>query len=89
MDISTSYFHQNVLITGGVGFIGSNLARKLLDLGANVTIIDNLDHDSGGNLFNLSDIKDHLRIIHADINDNHQLTAAVKEKNIYLILPVR
>lgn len=43
MDISTSYFHQNVLITGGVGFIGSNLARKLLDFGANVTIIDNLD----------------------------------------------
>ncbi|MBL8078291.1 MAG: GDP-mannose 4,6-dehydratase [Anaerolineales bacterium] len=78
MDISTSYFHQNALITGGMGFIGSNLARRLLDFGANVTIIDNLDHDSGGNLFNLSDIKDRLQIIHADISDDHQLAMAVK-----------
>ncbi len=44
-----------VLVTGGFGFIGSNLVRKLLQLGANVTILDNLEPDSGGNLFNLSD----------------------------------
>jgi len=44
------------LITGGVGFIGSNLARRLLSLGARVTIVDSLIPQYGGNLFNIEDI---------------------------------
>lgn len=78
MDIAETYFHQKVLISGGLGFIGSNLARKLLELGADVTIVDNLDPDSGGNLFNIEDIKGHLHIIQADINDEHQMKLAVQ-----------
>ena len=45
--------NENVLITGGAGFIGSNLARKIADLGGNVTIVDSLIPEYGGNLFNL------------------------------------
>lgn len=78
MDIAETYFRQKVLISGGLGFIGSNLARKLLELGADVTIVDNLDPDSGGNLFNVEDIKDHLQIIQADINDERQMKLAVQ-----------
>ena len=63
------FLHQSVLITGGLGFIGSNLAYKLLELGAKVTVMDNLDPDSGANPFNVEDIKDHIQIIQADIND--------------------
>lgn len=78
MDITTTYFRQNVLITGGLGFIGSNLARELVDLGAFVTIVDNLDPDSGANLFNVEDIKEKLQIIQADISDEQQMKLAVK-----------
>ena len=53
MNIPAAYFRQNVLITGGAGFIGSNLARKLLELDAVVTLVDNFDADSGAKLFNL------------------------------------
>ena len=78
MDIAAAYLRQKALITGGLGFIGSNLARKLLELGADVTIVDNLDPDSGGNLFNVEDIKKHIQIIYADISNEHQMKLAVK-----------
>ncbi len=44
----------SVLITGGLGFIGSNLARRLIDLGASVTLVDSLIPEYGGNLFNIA-----------------------------------
>ncbi len=72
------FLHQSVLITGGLGFIGSNLAYKLLGLGAKVTVVDTLDPDSGGNPFNVEDIKDHIQVIQADINDEDQMKRAVK-----------
>ena len=46
---------KNVLITGGLGFIGSNLAVTCVKLGANVTIYDSLEPWSGGNLYNIND----------------------------------
>jgi UDP-glucose 4-epimerase len=78
MDIENRYFRQNALITGGLGFIGSNLARKLVELGADVTIVDNLDPDSGANPFNVQDIGDRIRIIRADIGDESEMRIAVK-----------
>jgi len=48
-----SYRNRAVLVTGGLGFIGSNLCRRLADLGARVTAVDSLLPDYGGNLFNL------------------------------------
>lgn len=63
-----SYRHKKVLVTGGCGFIGSHLVEKLLELGAQVRILDNL---STGSLDNLSKIKNHrnLEIIRGDIRD--------------------
>ena len=45
----------NYLITGGLGFIGSNLARRLVNLGAHVTLVDSLIPEYGGNLHNIFD----------------------------------
>jgi UDP-glucose 4-epimerase len=45
---------RNILITGGLGFIGSNLARRLVDLGARVTLVDSFIPEYGGNLFNIA-----------------------------------
>lgn len=56
MDITTEFSGKSVLITGGLGFIGSNLARRLVEKGAHVTLVDSLIPEYGGNLFNIADI---------------------------------
>ncbi len=64
-----------VLITGGLGFIGSTLAIRLSDLGAQVTVIDSLIPDYGGNLHNLRGYEQRIRINLSDIRDRFSLEA--------------
>ncbi len=71
--------NRRVLITGGLGFIGSNLARKLVELGAQVTLVDSLIPTYGGNLFNISDIKEHVNCNISDVRDYHAMSYLVKE----------
>ena len=59
----------DVLITGGLGFIGSSLARRLVDLKANVTLVDSLIPEYGGNLFNIYDIRDRVTVDLTDVRD--------------------
>ena len=73
---------KKVLITGGLGFIGSNLARKLLALGSDVLIVDSLIPEYGGNLFNVADIADSLRVNIADMRDEHGLRHLVQGQDI-------
>jgi UDP-glucose 4-epimerase len=61
------YKGRRVMITGGLGFIGSNLAHQLVDLGADVLLVDSLLPDYGGNLFNIADIADRVRLNIADV----------------------
>ena len=61
------YRNRKVLVTGGLGFVGSNLARALADLGARVTAVDSLLPDYGGNLVNLAGYEDKVRINVADV----------------------
>lgn len=72
---------KRVLITGGLGFIGSNLARCLLELGAKVTIFDNLDPHSGGNPYNVHDIRADLEFKYHDILDYDRVVRHVVEKD--------
>jgi UDP-glucose 4-epimerase len=73
---------QKVIITGGLGFIGSNLAHKCLELGAKVTIYDCLDPKSGGNMQNISGIKDDIQIILNDIRNFEGVCAAVLNQDV-------
>ena len=76
------YTNQHVLITGGLGFIGSNLARRLVDLGAHVTLVDSLIPDYGGNLFNIAGYEDRLRVNIADVRDPYSMRALVKGQDV-------
>ena len=72
-----------VLITGGLGFIGSNLARRLNQIGADITVVDSLLPDYGGNRYNIEGIGDRLRINISDVRDTHSLRSLV-QGNDYL-----
>jgi dTDP-glucose 4,6-dehydratase/UDP-glucose 4-epimerase len=67
-----------VLITGGLGFIGSNLARRLVDWGAQVTLVDSLIPEYGGNPFNVHDIRERVSVSITDVRDPHAMTHLVK-----------
>lgn len=60
---------MNILITGGLGFIGSNLSRRLVQEGNEVTLLDSLIPEYGGNLANIADIQNQLRINISDVRD--------------------
>lgn len=72
---------KEILITGGVGFIGSNLARRLVSLGAHVTLIDSLIPQFGGNLCNIEDIKDHVALNISDVRDPHAMAYLIQGKD--------
>jgi UDP-glucose 4-epimerase len=75
---------QSILITGGLGFIGSNLAKRSLELGMDVTIYDNLDPNSGGNLFNIVPFKKDVELVIGDIINYDQLVQAMIDKDLII-----
>lgn len=77
-DLTTNFHNKQVMITGGLGFIGSNLARQLVRLGAKVLLVDSLIPDYGGNLFNIHDIREQVRVNIADIRDEHGMRYLVQ-----------
>lgn len=81
MAIEKEFAGARVLITGGLGFIGSNLARRLDGLGAKITIVDSLIPDYGGNLYNIEGFRDRLQVNVSDVRDTHSLRFLVQGKD--------
>lgn len=77
---SLFFNNKRVLITGGLGFIGSNLAKRLINAGAQVTLVDALIPEYGGNVFNIEAIKDKVEVIIADVRDTKKMTEVIKGK---------
>ena len=76
-----AYARARVLITGGLGFIGSNLARALVAQGADVTLVDSLIPQYGGNVFNVEDIRDKLTVNVCDVRDPSAMAFLLQGKD--------
>lgn len=79
--MNNGFANARVLITGGLGFIGSNLARRLVELSAEVTVVDSLIPDYGGNLYNVQGIRDRIQINVSDVRDSHSMQHLVQGKD--------
>ncbi len=80
-DYRDFYRGRRVLVTGGLGFIGSNLCRTLADLGAEVLAVDSLLPDYGGNTFNLDGCEGRVRVNIADVR-SHAMEYLVRNQEL-------
>lgn len=79
--MNNKFNNKRVLITGGLGFIGSNMARVLVEQGAHVTLVDSLIPQYGGNLFNIADLRDQVVINICDVRDSYAMEYLLKDKD--------
>ena len=73
--------NKKVLVTGGLGFVGSNLSIKLAELGADILIVDNMLPRQGGNIFNIEPVKDKVKINISDIRNQVSMNHLVKDQD--------
>jgi UDP-glucose 4-epimerase len=81
MEFDRLFAGKRVLITGGLGFIGSTLARRLIDLGAIVVLVDSLIPEYGGNLFNIHGVDARVRVNISDVRDEHSMKYLVQDQD--------
>jgi len=72
---------KKVLVTGGLGFIGSNLAIRLVEFGADVLLVDSLIPEYGGHLFNIQQVREKVRVNISDVRDEHSMRYLVQGKD--------
>ena len=82
MGLREEYYGKKVLVTGGAGFIGSNLAIRLVELGANVYIADCKLKGYGANDFNLKSIGDRIKFFDVDIRDADRITRLISSIDV-------
>jgi UDP-glucose 4-epimerase len=80
--LSGFYAGKRVLVTGGLGFIGSNLARALVDAGSQVVLVDSLVSEYGGNRDNITGIEERVTVNISDVRDPHSFRALVQGQDV-------
>ena len=84
--MSDFYTGKAVLVTGGLGFIGSNLAHSLVESGARVTLVDSMLPDYGATLANIEEIRSRVRVNFSDVRDRYSLQALVQGQDVIFSL---
>lgn len=79
--IADRFSGANVLVTGGLGFLGSNLAIRLVKHGAHVTVVDAMMPEYGGNLFNIDPVRGSVNINFSDIRDSQATSYIARDKD--------
>src|SRR5262249_9870472 len=78
----SAYHDKSVIVTGGLGFVGSNLVIHLVEAGANVTVIDSMVSGCGANWFNLAQVRSDVRVIISDVGSTDQFVRALKGADV-------
>jgi len=86
MDPDSHFHHKHVIISGGLGFIGSNLAIRLVRAGAKVTLVDSLIPEYGGNLWNIEPVKEQVQVNISDVRDDHSMRYLIRGKDYFFNL---
>jgi UDP-glucose 4-epimerase len=81
-DVLDFYRGRRVLVTGGLGFIGSTLARRLVELGGVVVLVDSLIPEYGGNRANIAGIEEAVRVNVSDVRDEHSLPSLIRGQEV-------
>ena len=79
---AAGFVGKRVLITGGLGFLGSNLARELVGAGAHVVLVDSLVPEYGGNPANIEGIEDRVSVNVSDVRDAHSLNRLLRDRDV-------
>ena len=82
MDLQAFYSKKTVLITGGLGFIGSSIARRLVEMNAAIRLVDSLIPTYGGNPYNIAGIEDRVHVNFSDVRDIHSMAYLVQNQDI-------
>jgi UDP-glucose 4-epimerase len=81
-ELVAEFAGKSVLITGGLGFLGSSLAHVLVGVDADVTLVDSLVPEYGGNVANIRGIEDHVHVNVSDVRDEHSLRRLVEGRDV-------
>jgi dTDP-glucose 4,6-dehydratase/UDP-glucose 4-epimerase len=81
IDFQSYFGGSKILITGGLGFIGSSLGRRLVQCNADVVLVDSLIPQYGGNLFNIHDIKEQVTVNITDVRDPYAMAYLIQGKD--------
>jgi len=81
VDVERAFAGRSVLVTGGLGFLGSNVARRLVGLGARVTLMDSMIPGYGGNRFNVAGIEDRIEVNIADVRDRSAIDYLIRGRD--------
>ncbi len=84
--MSGFYAGKRVLVTGGLGFIGSNIALRLVELGSHVTLVDSMLPAYGATLRNIEPIRDRVHVNFSDVRDQHSLRYIVRDQDLIFSL---
>jgi nucleoside-diphosphate-sugar epimerase len=84
--MSDAWRGKRVLVTGGIGFIGSNLAIRLVELGARVQLVDSMLPAYGADLANIEPVRERLRVNFSDVRDRHSLGWLVRGEDVIFSL---
>jgi UDP-glucose 4-epimerase len=82
VNLEEAYRGRHVLITGGLGFIGSNLARRLVELRSEVVLVDSLIPEYGGNRANIRGVEDRVTVNISDVRDEHSLPSLIRGQEL-------
>ncbi len=86
LTMTNFYVGRKVLITGGLGFIGSNLAIELVARGARVTLLDSMIPSYGATIQNIEPIRDRVMVNYSDVRDLHSLPYVVRDQEVIFSL---